>query len=154
MFSRRILKISAGIALVAGVVTGAAFTRDSWLPWLSPANPADGSKADSPVKSSGESQQVKLTPQAQSNLRLISKPLKVAPFWRTIQVPGMIVDRPAYSDRGIVSPVTGVVTKVDTESGLVTVELRATCGDDKVLGRAMAQRCRRTYSSAWTTSWA
>jgi len=33
-------------------------------------------------------------------------------FWRTIQVPGMVVDRPAYSDRGIVTPVTGVVTKV------------------------------------------
>jgi len=32
----------------------------------------------------------------------------------------------------------GVVKKVDADAGLVTVELRATCGDDKVLGRALA----------------
>ncbi|MEO3938116.1 MaoC family dehydratase [Dermatophilaceae bacterium Soc4.6] len=33
---------------------------------------------------------------------------------------------------------SGAVTKVDAETGLVTVELRATCGEDKVLGRAVA----------------
>jgi acyl dehydratase len=41
-------------------------------------------------------------------------------------------------DTGAEVVYTGVVKKVDAEAGLVTVELKATCGDDKVLGRALA----------------
>jgi biotin carboxyl carrier protein len=113
MSLRRILKPLAGIALVAGLLTVGDLTRDTWLPWVAPADrstgQATGKQGQAPA---GESQSVRLTPQAQSNLRLASKPLEADTFWRTIQVPGMVVDRPAYSDRGIVAPVTGVVTKV------------------------------------------
>ena len=34
--------------------------------------------------------------------------------------------------------VTGVVTALDADAGRATVELKATCGSDKVLGRAVA----------------
>src|SRR5262245_8706320 len=108
MFVRRILRLIAGITVV-GLLVAAYLTRHAWLP----ESPSNVQAEDTPTHAAaGEPQQVQLTPQAQSNLRLVSKPLKVDTFWRTIQVPGMVVDRPAYSDRGIVSPVTGVVTKV------------------------------------------
>jgi cobalt-zinc-cadmium efflux system membrane fusion protein len=109
---RRILLPVAATILVAGIATAGYLTRDTWLPWfVAPASNVHAEDKHAHA-SGGESQQVKLTPQAQSNLRLVAKPLKVGTFWRTAQVPGMIVDRPAYSDRGIIAPVTGVVTKV------------------------------------------
>jgi cobalt-zinc-cadmium efflux system membrane fusion protein len=55
---------------------------------------------------------VRLTPQARKNLGLVSHPLRPTPFQRTIEIPGVIVDRPGVSDRGVVAPVTGVVTKI------------------------------------------
>jgi multidrug resistance efflux pump len=106
-----VFKVLAGVALLGGVVTVGFFTRDMWHPWVFPASPIDNAESKSGVPGA-EPQQVKLTPQAQENLRLVVKPLKVDAFWRTVQVPGMVVDRPAYSDRGIVAPVTAVVKKV------------------------------------------
>ncbi len=41
-------------------------------------------------------------------------------------------------DGGADVVVEGVVTRVDTDAGRATVELSARCGDDKVLGRALA----------------
>lgn len=108
----RIVKILAGIAVLAGVATTGFFTRDYWLPWVTPSAPANGQAEAQQAAPAGEAQQVRLTPQAQANLRLVTKPLKADTYWRTVQVPGLIVDRPAHSDRGVVSPVTGVVTKV------------------------------------------
>jgi len=60
--------------------------------------------------------------------------------------PGRVVEYGTRFTRPVVVPYEtgadvvfgGVVKKVDTEVGLVTVELSATCGDDKVLGRALA----------------
>jgi biotin carboxyl carrier protein len=111
---RRVLTTLVGVVLLGGMVAAGFVTRGTWLPWVTPATSAgkgedkhDG--AHGPV---GEAQQVRLSAQAQANLRLVVKPLTVDVYWRTLQVPGLIVDRPAQSDRGIVSPVTGVVTKV------------------------------------------
>jgi cobalt-zinc-cadmium efflux system membrane fusion protein len=109
---RRIVKYLTGFALLGGLIVAGFFTRELWLPLVMPASTiakVDDHDDHGPV---GEAQQVKLSPQAQANLRLVVKPLKVDTYWRTIQVPGLIVDRPAQSDRGIVAPLTGVVTKV------------------------------------------
>ncbi len=108
---RRILTILTIIAVGAVV---AYFSREVWLPWLSPASitATAEEKDDHPHGPDGEVQQVRLSAQAQANLRLVVKPLMIDTYWRAIQVPGLIVDRPAQSDRGIVAPVTGVVTKV------------------------------------------
>jgi biotin carboxyl carrier protein len=46
------------------------------------------------------------------NLRLTTAPLKAETSWKTIQISGMIVDRPGRSDRGIVTPIAGVVTDI------------------------------------------
>ena len=60
---------------------------------------------------------VRLSRQARENLGLTSKPLKTTTYWRTIEVPGAIVDRPGVSDRGVTAPVTGTVIKVHAFPG-------------------------------------
>jgi hypothetical protein len=112
--TKRLYRIVCFYLLPACVVAAGFLTRAAWLPWLLPAPSTVEAeeKYDDAHGAAGEVQQVKLSPQAQANLRLIVKPLTVETYWRTIQVPGLIVDRPAQSDRGVVAPVTSVVTRV------------------------------------------
>ena len=102
-------RILIGSAIVAVVIALAFFTRAAWLPWFSRADDTNDEEAHGPIVAG---QQVKLSEQAQANLRLVVKPLEVTTYWKTIQVPGSVVDRPAQSDRGIVAPATAVVTRV------------------------------------------
>ncbi len=106
----RYLQPLLGVALVAGLATAGFFTRETWLPWFQHGKPAE------PVASSNEaatpSEKVIVSEQAQRNLGLTAKPLKAQTYWKTIQVPGMVVDRPGQSDRGVVAPATGVVARV------------------------------------------
>src|SRR5262249_26803583 len=44
--------------------------------------------------------------------------LKLQNYWRTIQVPGVIIDHPGLSDRGVPAPVAGIVTRLHTQVGL------------------------------------
>ena len=60
---------------------------------------------------------LKLSPQARMNLRLVSKPAKPQTYWKKIQIPGEIVDRPGRSDRGVTSPAVGVVTQIHAFPG-------------------------------------
>jgi len=60
---------------------------------------------------------VRLSKQARANLKLVAKPLKPTTYWRTVEFPGVIVDRPGITDRGVVAPVTGVVSKVHAFPG-------------------------------------
>lgn len=105
-----VLLATAVLLLVMGLA--GFLTRNRWLAWdtLSPSPGPTGKEHTH--DSQDRLQRVQITPQAQANLRLVSKPLKVSTFWRTIQIPGTVVDRPAYSDRNVIAPVTGVVLKV------------------------------------------
>lgn len=67
----------------------------------------DGAQAEPPNRT------ILLTDQAIDNLGLKAKPNKPQTYWKTIQIPGMVVDQPGRSDRGIVSPITGVVASVN-----------------------------------------
>lgn len=119
MLTTRILKPLAGVGVVAILLAAGYFTREAWLLWMMPAS-ATGNAPDPHGEAHGptvEAQQVRLSPQAQENLRLVVRPLTLATSWRTIPLPGTVVDRPAHSDRGIVAPVTGVVTKVHAFPG-------------------------------------
>ena len=77
-----------------------------------PAGVAEPDNGDQPVALVQEPKTLKMTEQARKNLGLISRPVKPQVYWRTIEVPGEIVDRPGYSDRGVTSPAVGVVTEV------------------------------------------
>ena len=103
------------LVAVLGIGAAAFVTRNHWLPWLSSATTtAHTDEEAAPIE---EPKVLKLSPQARKNLKLVSKPAAVQAYWRTIQVPGVVVDRPGISDRGVTSPAVGVVTKVHAFAG-------------------------------------
>ena len=105
----RVVKPVLVVVALSGVAAAAYFTRGSWLPGAAhekPGETADGPAADAPAT------KVIVGDQAQENLGLKAKPVRAETFWKTITVPGMVVDRPGVSDRGVVAPATGVVAKV------------------------------------------
>jgi len=112
MIRKRILRIFGGMLLVVGASVMAFVTRDYWLSSEAPTTKAEEHKT--PVK---EAKVLKLSPQARKNLELVSKPVTLQTYWRTIQVPGVVVDRPGLSDRGVTSPAVGVVSQVHAFAG-------------------------------------
>jgi membrane fusion protein, heavy metal efflux system len=114
----RLLKPLLAVALVAGLAAAGYFTRDSWLPLLRHGKPAvaDGSPSGG-TDAAAPTGKVLLSDQAIANLGLRAKAVKPGTSWKTIPVPGMVVDRPGRSDRGVVSPVNGVVARVNSFPG-------------------------------------
>jgi len=106
----RILKPFAIVVVLAGSAIAGYFTRDLWLPMLLPTEPAE--TAEAVGEAVAPTSKIIVNEQAQINLGLTVKPLKAQTFWKTIPVPGMVVDRPGLSDRGVVAPASGVVSKV------------------------------------------
>lgn len=90
------------------------YCRVSYLKkWRSLTDSTGAQIAITSEKSSGEvvaaTTKVIVNEQAQANLGLTAQELKPQTYWKTIQVPGMVVDRPGLSDCGVVAPATGVV---------------------------------------------
>ncbi len=103
-----------GVLMLFGV--GTYLTRGSWSNTLKPKSVTQAQEEQTapPIQ---EAKTLKMSEQARKNLGLVSKPAKPQAYWRTIEVPGEIVDRPGYSDRGVTSPVVGVVTEVHAFPG-------------------------------------
>lgn len=109
-----VVKFVAVIGLLMGGAAAAFMTRDSWLPWFQEGQPTGQAEGPPPTPPSGK---ILLSDQAIANLGLRSVPVQPGTFWQTIQVPGLVVDRPGHSDRGIVAPVAGVVTQINFVPG-------------------------------------
>ena len=60
---------------------------------------------------------IELSEQAQRNLGLVSQAPSPRPYWRTITVPGAVVDRPGESDRSIAARVAGIVAEIHVRPG-------------------------------------
>ncbi len=105
------------LAIVVGIAAGGYFSREHWLPVLFPVAKESNAEPDDHAEATAPSEQVLLTAQAQKNLRLTSKPLRADSFWKTISVPGIVIDRPGFSDRGVVAPVTGIVSRIHKIAG-------------------------------------
>ncbi len=93
---------------------GGIWTARSW--WPLAEQHADHTEPAAKPLLPGE-QPAKLSLQAQKNLGLKALRLVPTTYWRTIEVPGVVEDRPGISDRGVVSPVTGVVTRIHSYPG-------------------------------------
>ncbi len=116
MKTRRLLFGVIGFALVAGLATSAWFSREQLSRWLT-AQAAPAAKADERPTPIQEAKMLKLSPQARKNLGLVAKAAKPQTYWRTIQVPGAIIDRPGRSDRGVTAPAVGAVVQVHAFPG-------------------------------------
>ena len=106
------------VAVAIGLLVSGYLTREVWRPWLrqgQPASPAESS--DNSTEVSAPTDKVVVSDQAQKNLGLVARPLLPRTYWKTIQVPGMVVDRPGHSDRGVVAPAAGVVGKISRLPG-------------------------------------
>lgn len=122
----------AGPALATAAIGGAALaayaTRDKWTPHVFPAKSAaksgDGHAGhedhDGHDHGAG-GDRVKLSPQAQANLGLDQEgavdTLVPQEYWRKVAVPGVVVDRPGVSDRGVASRTAGIVTEIKARPG-------------------------------------
>ncbi len=113
---RRLLFGVIGFALVAGLATVSWFSRDQLTRWLT-ARAAPTATTEKPVAPIVEAKVLKLSPQARKNLGLVAKAAKPQTYWRTIQAPGAIVDRPGRSDRGVTSPAVGAVVQIHAFPG-------------------------------------
>ena len=58
-----------------------------------------------------------ISPKARKNLGIRSMPVKPTAYWRTLQIPGIIEDRTGLTDRGVTTPLAGVVTQVHAFEG-------------------------------------
>lgn len=99
--------------LLIAIVTAAA-AAGYLLRGSGTAEPRAGDSSQSAVDgdTSLPSGKIVVSDQAQKNLGLTAKPLETETFWKTITIQGMIVDRPGFSDREIVAPATGIVTRM------------------------------------------
>jgi multidrug efflux pump subunit AcrA (membrane-fusion protein) len=114
-FLKSLPKLLLAIGLVGGLGVAGYFTRDHWLPLLHPNDRA--AVVDSSPSEAAETLvptgKILLSDQAIANLGLRAKAVQSGTHWKTMQVPGMVVDRPGRSDRRVVSPVTGVIARVN-----------------------------------------
>ncbi|QDU59594.1 hypothetical protein Pan216_04250 [Planctomycetes bacterium Pan216] len=107
-----------GVGLVVGLSVAGYLTQDKWLPMLDHRQAVvDKDVSSESAESATPNETILLTDQAIDNLGLTAKRTLPDTYWRTIQIPGTVVDRPGRSDLGVVSPVSGVVTQVNCFPG-------------------------------------
>ena len=105
------------LAVISGLIAAAAWYRDLWLPLLRPPVVEPSTSAGHDEEPTPQANVLELSPQARQNLQLVSRPAKLSTYWRSVIVPGEIIDRPGVSDRGVTSPAVGVVTQVHAFAG-------------------------------------
>jgi|SRR5579883_192951 len=113
--------VVAAVVLSAVGVAGYR-TREWWVPIVFPAKPTVTGEGEHSHEEHGhdhgsQSDRVKLSPQAQQNLGLDVDTLTPEIYWRTLLIPGVVVDRPGESDRSVTSKVAGVVSEVKARPG-------------------------------------
>lgn len=130
MFVRKLLKTAAAAAVLGGLASAGYATRDRWVPHVFPERSQSGG-GDGHDRAAGDEDdhghdratgdRVKLSPQAQANLGLDKDGavdvLAPQEYWRKLAIPGVVVDRPGESDRGVTSRVAGIVTDIKARPG-------------------------------------
>lgn len=88
--------------------------RSQWMERRSSSNVEDRPRTATPTPAPTS---IALSDQTVKTLGLISKPVRVTDEWRKLTVPGVVADRPGISDRGVTSPITGVLLKIHVAPG-------------------------------------
>lgn len=103
--------------VLAGLVAAGWLTRETWTAWL--VRPAAGAaEGGHDHHEHGAKDRLKLSPQAVANLGLRTEAISLTSYWRTVQMPGTVVERPGRS-RGVSATVAGTVTRVGAVPGQV-----------------------------------
>ena len=115
--TRRKLLLNAALGLVVVAMTAGlgAYIYKQWQVRL--AVDKDAGETPQPAAVQDGSMPVRVSQEARKNMGLASKSLQPITYYRKIDVPGVITDRPGVSDRGVVAPVTGIVTQIHAYPG-------------------------------------
>lgn len=105
---------SAAALVLASMAGGVA--RIVYL-WQHATPPPVASTAGGSPSTADGTMPVRLGREARLNLGISAKPLALTNYWRKVEIPAIVVDRPGISDRGVVAPATGVVTKIHAYPG-------------------------------------
>lgn len=111
------LTLTIGVFAIILGAAGAIATRDTWL---SRFQSEDAKKKDEDPHAGhthGSKDRIKLSAQARANLRLVTDELELKTFRRTIQVPGVVVERRGKGDQSFTAPISGVVKKIHALPG-------------------------------------
>ncbi|MDX1962004.1 MAG: hypothetical protein SFX18_02550 [Pirellulales bacterium] len=106
----RFLNPYALAPLIIGIAIAGYFSRAYWLPQTGPRDEANSAVPTD--ESSVTATKIIVGDQAQKNLKLTAKQVMGEPFWKSMTVPGMVVDRPGVSDREIVAPAIGTISHI------------------------------------------
>ena len=112
---RSIVVCIFGLAILAGLISMTSIGTK--LRGLLTSNASNDAQGESMPLAPLEVKTLKLSESARRNLHLVSKSVKPQTYWRTIQIPGIITDRPGFSDRGVTSPAVGAVAEVHAFPG-------------------------------------
>lgn len=103
------------LTLVACVLIAGFILRERWS--TTSANSGARPAAKSETEDDPLTDFLSLSRQALRNLRLRMERPKLQSYWRVLQIPGSIVDRPGRSDRGVTTPAMGVVSAIHAYPG-------------------------------------
>jgi multidrug efflux pump subunit AcrA (membrane-fusion protein) len=117
MSVRRILTPLVWLAVLGGAGFAAYATHERWMPYVFPVPKAADEQPAHDEHDHDHPPQVKLTPQAVANLKLVVGPITPQAYWRTTLIPGVVIDRPGENDRGVTARITGVVTEIKATPG-------------------------------------
>lgn len=112
----RTIRFFIAVAVLGAIIFAAYGTQSRWMPLLAkPDHVADVDSEAAPAIN--EPKVLKISAQARKNLGLVSKAVKPREYWETVQIPGVVVDRPGVTDRKVTAPVVGVVAEVSAHPG-------------------------------------
>ncbi len=111
------LKLLLGLAVLAGLAIAGYLTRETWLPWLHHSRPHAVAEPPETAEAPAAITKVIVSEQGQKNLGITARPLNAGTAWKYMEVPGLVVDRPGVSDRGVAAPVTGIVSEIHHAPG-------------------------------------
>ena len=133
MHFRKFVAIAVLILAGAGISVAAYCTRERWLPIIAPSgaakvaegghsHDADGGHEGHDHAAHGHEGHshdhgVRLSKQAIDNLKLDVDLILPQVYYRTIQIPGFVVDRPGETDRGVTARIGGIIAAINARPG-------------------------------------
>ena len=103
-------KLALAIIVIVAIAVAAYSYRDVLLSHSQP--PSASSAASIAPAPTTTAAKIIVSEPAQKNLGIIAKPMQVESYWKTISVPGIVVDRPGVSDRDVVAPAVGTISQI------------------------------------------
>lgn len=143
---RRLLRITVPLAAV-GLIAGAVLTREKWLPMLLLARTDTAAEPAHDDHDHSATERVRLSPTARANLGIVVRPLAPQTYWKSLTIPGTVIDRPGVTDRGVSAPIAGVVAEVHARPGDVVRP-----GDKLATLRVVSEAAQTAQAELYKTS--